>query len=169
MRKRKNVSVYEAGKIEIGNAVRVSDPCYDLGVWCAGTIEGMLPGKYNCFVVMSDEKEWGHRVSYIEIRHENYLTKKAGKLIPITVGVDSGQCGIYDLEYFEKIKADKTADGEWYDKVCLNTCSKDKEYKGCILDNKCLVSQSGYGDGSYRCYIGENANQKVVSVRVKYI
>ena len=38
------------GKIKLSDKVRVSDPGYDMDVWCAGTIENVLPGNYLCTV-----------------------------------------------------------------------------------------------------------------------
>ena len=50
-------------QIRLGRKVRVSDPCYGTGVWCAGTIDNVKEGLYNVAVEMSDEGMWGNRVN----------------------------------------------------------------------------------------------------------
>lgn len=36
------------------------------------------------------------------------------------------------------------------------------------LDNKCLVSSSGDGDGSYTCLVGRNEENKIISIKIDY-
>ena len=114
--------------IKLGNKVMVSDPCYGLGTWCQGILENVLPGNYNCEVEYSDEGDWGERVSAIEVVHDNY-----DRPVPVEfesedfeVGVDSGQAGIFDYDYYTKYHTDSTVrdhvDDDWYDRVCDSTC-----------------------------------------------
>ena len=206
----------EIGSIELGNKVRISDPCYDVNTWCAGTLESVLPGEYQCFMQRTDMKDWGVRIANIEVRHKDYLDVEPIELQDIDVGVDSGQAGIYDLDYFIEARKDKNGKDEWYDRVCDTTyVTKDnpeyvpfkqssywkedfKELNGnvalmleCIkaesdyrfskegvlfvseltagiLDNKCFVSSSGDGDGSYVCFVGRNDEGKIVSIKMDY-
>jgi len=152
----------ELGIITLSDSVRVSDPCYDMNTWCAGTIENVLPGKYNCSMEVSDKGAWGDRVSSITAIHADYdADRLIYVLTRIDVGVDSGQCGIYDLDYFR----DHCKSEEWYDRICNITLSK---YLGGIADGKCLVSRSGYGDGSYVCYVARNAEGKIVGIWLDY-
>lgn len=107
------------GEITLGNKVRVSDPCYDIDTWCAGTLENVLEGNYKCFSQSVDSGDWGVRVASIEVVHEDYLNIiTPTELQNIDVGVDSGQAGIYDLDYFIKARADKHGKDKWYKKVC---------------------------------------------------
>ena len=239
------------GTIELGDKVRVSDPCYDMDTWCAGTLENVLSGIYQCFYQKVDTGDWGNRVASIEVRHENYLNIDSTELQNIDVGVDSGQAGIYDLDYFAKNREDKDGEDAWYDKICDTTykyiknpdyvtfeespywknkfaelekefgyihnssdllkiltrlyqaldelkdddiyevvknnvlnieyCeAKEKYSKSKIrheyiydntpetVDDKCLVSCSGDGDGSYTCLVGRNAEGKIVSIKIDY-
>lgn len=116
-----NVHIEEVdlGTLELGKRVRISDPCYSLNTWCAGVIENVLPGKYLAKMIISDELNWGKRVKSIEVFLE-------GTSVPptidskIDVGVDSGQCGIYDEEYYSKFHNDSErehVDDNWYDRV----------------------------------------------------
>ena len=277
------------GEIVLGDKVRISDPCYDIDTWCAGTLENVLEGKYMCFSQSSDEGNWGIRVASIEVRHVDFLYVEPTELQQqIHVGVDSGQAGIYDLDYFIENRKDKHGEDKWYHRVCNKTCGyfdnpnyvpftttfeykaaimklrkeldtlkesypdiniedsyleiindyidleKDisisdinldgiietlkslsaclsddyvppkrteaeeklseictsnsmilhklwKEYKdsnkgnekcwkniASTLDNKCLVSSSGYGDGSYDCLVGRNNENQIVSIKIDY-
>mgnify|MGYP003290466426 CR=1 FL=1 len=215
------------GTIELNDKVRISDPCYGIDTWCAGTLTDVLPGVYNCYMQKTDCKDWGVRVASIEIRHKDYSHVEPEELTDIDVGVDSGQAGIYDLDYFVKNREDKNGEDNWYWRVCDNThvvgenpkylpfektewwddefkeihklfkcdapiddidtqvCLRywkaQAKYRDSIycwktestctastLDNKCIVSSSGDGDGSYACLIGTNSEGKIVSIKIDY-
>ena len=211
--------------ITLGNAVRISDPCYDIDTWCAGTLENVLAGIYQCFFQRSNEGDWGIRIANIEVRHKDYLDVEPTELQDIDVGVDSGQCGIYDLPYLIEARKDQDGEDEWYDRVCDATykvienpeyhpfksssfwkpefeeCEKyidernmlpsvellkdwlsaNEEYRNSIehyafihkldasvMDDKCFVSSSGDGDGSYSCFVGRNDDGQIVSIKIDY-
>lgn len=198
------------GTIELEDKVRVSDPCYDVDTWCAGTLENVLQGKYQCYSQDVDAGDWGIRVASIEVRHEDYLDVEPTELQDIDVGVDSGQAGIYDLDYFIKAREDKDGEDAWYERVCTHTfyyinnldyvpfhesewwkdnfkedisawIKAEQDYRNSkqaypllgkfasdTLDNKCLVSSSGDGDGSYHCFVGRNGDGKIVSIKIDY-
>lgn len=118
-----NIQTENKGIITLGAKVMVSDPCYGLGTWCQGVLKNVLPGQYACKVEYSDEGDWGIRVSAIEVTHIDYKGKfLALNLEDFEVGVDSGQAGIFDYEYYTKYHMDATerphVDDDWYDKVC---------------------------------------------------
>lgn len=211
----------KVGFIELGDKARVSDPCYDIDTWCAGTLENVLPGRYACFFQRTDMKDWGKRIASIEVRHMAFLHIEPTELQDIDVGVDSGQCGIYDLDYFIKAREDRYGEDKWYNQVCEMTGEyvdnpdyvpfekssfwkeefaevkrnvknvkpdllaeyfKAQSQYGCsiewhkqiyqftanTLDDKCLVSSSGDGDGSYTCLVGRNEAGQIVSVKIDY-
>ena len=112
------------GIIKLGEKVMVSDPCYGLGTWCQGIIENVLPGNYHCMVKYSDEGDWGIRVAAIEVIHQDARVIRY-EAQDFEVGVDSGQAGIFDYEYYAKYHTssedrDHVDDG-WYDMVCNKT------------------------------------------------
>ena len=124
-----NITIENKGTIMLGGKVMVSDPCYGIGTWCQGVLENVLPGVYDCNVEYSDEGDWGIRVSAIEVTHESCK----GKFVQLEreefdVGVDSGQAGIFDYEYYAKYHMDATerphVDDDWYDMVCDLTLTK---------------------------------------------
>ena len=148
------------GTIELGEVIRVSDPCYDMDVWCAGTIENVLPGKYNCYFTITDDRDWGKHVSELEVVHETEKECKEFTLADFEVGVDSGTCGIYDIDYF----SENRDDADWYTRVTDPTI----DGFGDVHDGKCVVCSSGYGDGGYDCCVGRS-NGKAVAFKVRFI
>lgn len=118
-----NIQTENKGIITLGSKVMVSDPCYGLGTWCQGVLKNVLPGQYACKVEYSDEGDWGIRVSAIEVTHVDYKGKFLElNLEDFDVGVDSGQAGIFDYEYYTKYHMDATerphVEDDWYDRCC---------------------------------------------------
>ena len=138
-----NIIIENKGTITLGEKVMVSDPCYGLGTWCQGVLENVLPGVYDCSVEYSDEGDWGIRVVAIEVTHKSCR----GKFIVLDledfeVGVDSGQAGIFDYEYYAKYHKDSTesehVDDDWYDMVCCHSFFRCF----CVGDSR-MVSDTG--------------------------
>ena len=146
--------------IKLGSKVMVSDPCYGLGTWCQGVLENILPGNYSCYVEYSDEGDWGERVSAIEVIHENYDMPVEFEFEPedFEVGVDSGQAGIFDYDYYVKYHTDSKesdhVDDEWYDRVGALTCVKIKNPNYEEFDwnaDNCFERYQKYS-GSEKCW-----------------
>ena len=155
--------------IKLGNKVMVSDPCYGMNTWCQGVVENVMPGVYNCEVEYSDEGDWGVRVAAIEVMHENTMVHW-WESADFEVGVDSGQAGIFDYEYYAKYHMDRSVrphvDDDWYHRVGKITLSEESAG---TIDNSGFVSSSGYGDGGYVCYLAKNDDGCVVGLKVVYI
>ena len=83
------------------------------------------------------------------------------------IGVDSGQCGIYDYESVKDIIGTGESDEKdtFYGQACQCT-DADEQYKE--LNGYGVVSRSGVGDGSYDLYIAKQDDQ-VVGFRVVYL
>lgn len=127
----RNYIVKNRGLIKLGDKVMVSDPCYGLNTWCQGIVENVLLGDYECKVGFSDEGDWGNRVADIEVIHKDYLDKFLDySAEEFEVGVDSGQAGIFDYEYYKKYHTDRNesehVDDDWYDKVFTLTYVSEK-------------------------------------------
>ena len=156
------------GTVTLGEEVRISDPCYDPDTWCAGTLENVKSGLYNCYVNFQDTGKFGIRVASIIAVHsefDNEDFKNPAIVTNIDVGVDSGQCGIYDLEYFKR----NQPDGEWYDRVYYQASHKNDKFDAGTIDGKCFVSASGFGDGSYNCFVKYNDNGQIVFIEIRYL
>ncbi len=151
-------------QIKLGSRVRVSDPCYGTSVWCAGVIDNVKEGIYNASVEMSDEGIWGMRVKSLTIVHSDYkgflFFNESARF---EVGVDSGQAGFYDEEYYQQYHTERDVNRDWYSDICeLSDPFGTK-------DDKCVVSSSGYGDGGYTCYMLVNDDNQVVAMTIEFI
>ena len=156
--------------IKLGNKVMVSDPCYGLGTWCQGVLENVLPGNYNCKAEYSDEGAWSLRVASIEAVHEDYDGVLCMDMENVDVGVDSGQAGIFDYDYYAKYhdscNVRPHVDDDWYDRVCDITLSKESAGS---VDGLGFVSSSGFGDGGYACWTERNKDGYIIAIRVEFI
>ena len=159
---------HNLGVITLGSSVRISDPCYDMGVWCAKTLDNVLSGEYNAYTRVQDENRYG-RVTELTVCHVNYKPKALSKCNAYTcVGVDSGTCGIYDLDYYKKSHFENNIDDDWYSK---NVCNGfwDKKSRGSNLDGLGVISTTGYGDGSYYVALEENENGEIYRITIQYL
>ena len=156
-------NIYE--KIQLKDKVVLGDPCYSLN--SVSIINNVLPGTYCTIIRVVDCDSWGNRVSRLMAFHENHAHKiQYNDDNPETlydsftglkcsdseiIGVDSGQAGIYDYDYFCENEKERNYNDKnsWYRKICDMTI---ESHGGC-LDNKCVVSNSGYGDGGYKTYL----------------
>ena len=155
------------GTITLSDHIHASDPCYDRYVWCRREIEDVLPGEYRVYSIHNDKE---HRVHSLVLLHEKkhkpwqFIFKWAfGK----DVGVDSGQFGFFDDSIYpltEKTGGEMEDLDSFYGKCCQATLSKEQEG---IIDNKGVVSSSGWGDGAYPYYV--NALGKKSAFMVDYL
>lgn len=175
-------------KVESG-ALTIGDPCYSPDTWCLGHCEDVVDGTWMAKALKIDDSltGWGDRISAlfafnvnyfetnyeiddIEIKrfaHGAYKTQFTLDYTIESIGVDSGQAGIYDHQHYLKEKElDNQEDRKdrWYWQNGDITLSK--AMAGVI--NKGCVSSSGYGDGSYdyHCYYKEGC---VIAVLIVFI
>ena len=162
-------------KITLGNKVVVSDPCYKLDTWCAGVLENVLPGEYNCDIYIEDAGSWGNRVSHLYAIHKDYKVR----LCEITeeqefeVGVDSGTAGVFDYDYYTKYHTTENTDDNWYEHHICNAFYPGSDSstwnKYVLTHDKGFVSQSGFGDGSYTCFVKRNDESQIIAIMIEYI
>lgn len=156
----------------------VSDPCYAIGTWFQTEIENAKKGTWLAFVKkINDYEGWGERCAKLIVHHQNYDLPKEGWEHISSIGVDSGQVGIFDKESYRNDSLIKgttghkfaTLDGpagdRWYSACCDITLSR--MHAG-ILEGG-VVSESGYGDGSYNCYIKKNKDGEIIAVKLVFI
>ena len=191
---------YKLGEIELKDSVYVSDPCYDPGTWCQALVDNLKPGKYIGYMKKADFGPGGLggiRVTDIWITYTDYLHLYPVKILDetINIGVDSGQAGIYDKEYYEKYHIPEL-DEHWYDEEFnlifdydiegneyikpyyemnektfeIKLISSEQERRdGIALDKKGIVSFSGFGDGSYNLYARKNKEGQIIGLRINFI
>lgn len=181
MRKAKNkdtnkIDAHFVGDIQLKNEVYVTDPCYDNMVWYSELLTNVSPGTYKCFTVETYEGAWGNRVAELHaIKEDVYNKYLVLEMIPYEsepldciIGVDSGQCGIFDADYYEEHQPDDDYFNEnsWYRKVCDLT---DNEGNAGIIDNLGVNSSSGYGDGAYDLWVAKNDKGEIIAMKVIFI
>lgn len=191
---------YKLGEIKLKDSVYVSDPCYSIGTWCQALVENLKPGKYIGYMKKADFGPGGFggiRATDIWITHVDYPHLYPVKILDssIDIGVDSGQAGIYDKEYYEKYHIPELNE-HWYDrqfsliyyydvdgndfiepylKTDWKTGKDEWIYSGqerrigATIDKKGVVSLSGFGDGSYMLYARKNKEGQIIGLRINFI
>jgi hypothetical protein len=133
-------------------AMRLTDPCYDLDVWCAGDLENVRNGKWFAEAIRIDDPVWGNRVARLVVRHESFADaddREFHEEIMNDFGVDSGQFGFFDrAKYAEQHGGKYNDETSFYGEVCKLTSGKTLAVR-----NFGAVSTSGCGDGVYPVYI----------------
>lgn len=159
----------------------VSDPCYEPGTWCAGYIDDVMNGQWEASAefMTHEQTGWGERLSRLWVLHDSVPNLSAlGEDETLTsldsgidVGVDSGQAGFYDAEFFDTTpKGKNSEEGGFYNEVCDST--HDRHFDNPIftaLRDRCVVCSSGYGDGSYTCTVWRDTDGKAVAACITFI
>lgn len=168
------------GRFSLGNKVMVSDPCYGTDTWCQGVLENVRKGFWDAYLKMSDKGPWGIRVTELVVINLDYNDEYTGlesedinELQEFEVGVDSGKAGIFDYDYYCKYHTDKGADEDWYEvqiiKQFFPTHNESDWEKSIFTEFNGVVSDSGYGDGGYDCYVTHNEEGEIVGIKIVYI
>ena len=145
--------------------IRVTDPCYTRNSNPNNVLENCVSGTWVARLTTSDQGEWGIRTAELEIRHQDYQAFDADTLTPVDVSVDSGQAGFFDDDLYPdgpRVYNDRES---FYGKICNGTVGTGKlaniEFG--------VASATGFGDGSYECYIGTNDIGQIVSAKIVFI
>jgi len=164
--------MYKSKEVTLGsfevlsNEIYISDPCYEYDEnenSCVLTLKDAVNGKY--IATMKVERIY-HDIESLIIKHEDYLHSEpnifAGK-----IGVDSGQAGFFDKEYYAENQGGDFDDlTTLYGLACSLVLSKQE---GGIVHNREVVSSSGCGDGEYEVFIGINKIGEIVSASIIFI
>ena len=173
----------------ISGKLTISDPCYTKDTWCAGEIVAENGWWFPTVQIVSMGC-WGDRVVELCAKSELYFKKFGADYeddyVPpvwndtgIDVGVDSGQCGIFDSQHYRDDSmvegvyrltksdiGDRDGEGEsWYGLCCDRTLSF---YKWGIVPYGC-VSSSGCGDGSYTAFAVKDYDGNAIAIKIIYI
>lgn len=165
MSKSKRIKVGEFN-IKSGK-VFVSDPCYSRGTWCMGELDNVQNGKWQAEVIAVDEGMCGTRNGALIASYGNRQISKScpnWKKQNFEVGVDSGQAGIFDDAGFKSEDDDYGNTNSWYRRCCDLT--SNKKCAG-IIEKSGVVSSSGFGDGSYDCYVIKKG-KKIVAIKIDF-
>lgn len=158
------------GSLNIPNGeCYVSDPSYSTDTWCNWKLENMVPGEYECYYRLSNQKDWGTRIGAIKIVHHDY---RNGTIqfndIPdkdVHIGVDSGTCGFSISE--------PVNDGSLFSESDLRNIWKmidQNKFRCCVIPRLGFFSESGLGDGDYFLSVAtdEHQDNKVYAALIDY-
>ena len=165
-------------KIKLNKEVVVSDPCYTIPTWCQAILGNVLPGNYEVHCKKTDLGDWGVRNSMLLVVHEEHCDEPLEwDSHPATIGVDSGQCGIFSRESYRNDKhpiergdadfsCSRGEDGDgFYDKMCQRTLGT----KSFGTYDEGTVCSSGIGDGSYMLFTSQDEFGNVVAMAVDFL
>ena len=163
----------------VSETLIITDPYY--GTDMGSPLQGMvmaLNGTWKAEVGRKNTGSWGIRNAYLIAYHQDHCPHawdyaRWPSLLPCTIGVDSGQAGIFDKwhfkddtiipkEFFEEHKGNFEKD--WYGLCCSKTLYG--VFAGVIPFG--VVSSSGYGDGSYDAW-GVWRGHDLVAVKIDFI
>ena len=152
------------GDIILGSDAYVTDPCYSPDLWCCNKVS-VRPGKWQTAISRNDSDAIACLGVYHEAYDENRVSWEGA---PFLVGVDSGQAGVFDAEFFERNHGGEYNDpSSFYGECCAITLSRLGF--GALQCEKGFVSTSGYGDGGYDLRIGRNDAGEAVALEVIFI
>lgn len=149
----------------VSGKLRVTDPCYGMTVWCAHTLENVKNGEWFGSILEIDDRNWGRRVKSLKIIHSTMVGNRRLRYhrLDVNIGVDSGQAGFWDEQYFRSVKSDIEINEAFYDEICNITLSN--EFGGNEFG---VASSSGYGDGVYSLEVAE-MNGEIVAANIIFI
>ena len=82
------------------------------------------------------------------------------------IGVDSGQCGIFDSLLYPKGDTGEYGDTDSFYGKCCDATVGDNRYG--IVDGRGVVSESGFGDGVYKLYELEEKGE-IIALKIIFI
>lgn len=151
------------GSFVQSTAMIVCDPCYKrtYGPPLVNRIE-VVAGLWDAYCYY-----FGGRVARLEARLHG-STCASHETLTDDASVDSGQFGFFDdtiFPYYEE--RDYEDKNKFYGKCCVLTMTK--KLQAGIINDKGVVSSSGFGDGTYLVQVGKNALGKINLVSVQFI
>lgn len=158
--------------ISLSDIAVIIDPCYNMGdLGCGAVLEGILPGTWVCGV--DYHEYWEGKPGRVESLYGYHIDEpdidfSLDKLEWVACcGVDSGQLGIFDDAYFARsLEIDPRRKGDWYNEVCEVTLT---DLRAGAKDERCYVSSSGEGDGSYAVYIARNGAGQIIGIHIPFL
>ena len=135
-------------KIELGNEVYLTDPCYDTTTWCQQLLKNVKSGKWVVDYEYNNYEDGTKKEVILSIAHKDYgmtIFSDYDEVVDsVVLGVDSGTIGIFDKRYYENYHGENKIDEDWYDK---NICGEYLRRGANITDEKGVWCNTAYGDG----------------------
>lgn len=162
------------GQINIPDGiVDITDPGYDKDVWCRINDVAIMPGTYNCYAYMGDDKSWGNRCwiaqiviaggPYDEIAEDKISSGRSWRAIG-SIGVDAGLAGFFNHK--------PDFDWETWNKLCDEMFSEENDDKRAYIKNfqggDGFWTESGCGDGCYTVH-AIRENRKIIALEIRFL
>lgn len=148
--------------------MQVSDPCYvPTQDWFNQPVIDVLNGAW--IASYFHDQEMGVLMAWHAAYRDPYRSSWK-KLEGALAGVDSGQCGLYDFDYYQKNggQGGYREPNSFYARACDLTDSDINADRFGVIDNRGVVSSTYWGDGCYNIYIIQNPEGVVVGVKIGY-
>lgn len=159
------------GQFKVGSGkLVVSDPCYDGDVpGLKHLVDDCVKGAWQAAIIRDNRI-----VTRLIALHHSYPIDNIDSMRTRwigTIGVDSGQAGVFDINSWGKdseVQGDVNThygQSKWYSYCCDLTLSSQSA--GVLTRG--AVSSSGYGDGSYGCYALVDNDGKTVGIVIDFM
>lgn len=157
-------------KITIDGPVYVGDCAQEYDNGAGIVFEDVRLGQWNVSVKRVNDKAWGPRIAKLTVRHESAERRRPTEYAGLC-WIDTGQCGVFDLEYYKKNFPDDDFDNpeSWYRQMCDIAGTDGSKRLWGTKDDKCVNGESGLGDGEYPCSVARDERGRIVAIEIKYI
>lgn len=140
-------------KVTSGELI-ISDPCYELGTWCAGRIKGVKNGNWRATVEVTPDGRT------LIVTHEKEKYAGDMQMADFEVGVDSAQAGIFCANAYPSEEKPKPG----FYKACCDAPRK-AGLGAAIVRHRGVVMSTD--DGNYRAFVGRNKEKLAVAIRLE--
>ena len=111
--------ILKLGSFKMKDKIIVADPCYEYGKFGTVTLDNVLSGKY-----IATAETYDNGIAALYISHSNFKDDILESERVGYIGVDSGQAGFFDLDFYRKNEGGELEDlDSFYGLACSITLS----------------------------------------------
>ena len=140
------------------------DPMHDSGIWCSAKLVNCKPGKWESFVVKTEDDQWGSKIKSLTVIHFDYKNQTNLQYFKLDrmVGVTSGLAGFFEKKSFDDVF--RAGREEFFHKNIDKTVQNNIKY----FSYGVAVS-SGYGNGDYDIEMSVNPANQIIALRIAFL
>ena len=148
--------ILKLSTFKVTDKIIVADPCYHFDALGTLILDNVLRGKYTASAEVVDNRISSLAISHCDFKNAILESESVGY-----IGVDSGQAGFFDLDFFCKNEGGEVGDlDSFYGLACAITLSPKQAG---VIKKRGVVSASGFGDGCYEVLVCKNEDGKIVA------
>ena len=161
--RKKNLVTSKEVLICLPKQAYITDPCYkeDVINQGGGLLADIKPGHWSCCTLFDNEEKRILRLMANHVDHD-YIGLSDSTEVLGAIGVDSGQAGIFDADYYRKNVDDK----QWYSQKPCRATSTALGFDS--IDGVAVVSSSGWGDGCYAVHVSRDEAGVIVNITIVF-